>query len=134
MILPKIQKVFKEHPKLEQFSKYVLIGGVLFVTEWLLFVLLTLVISIAVTNFIAMAVGATVGFLLNGRFAFQNSSNIWRSAALYIVLFFINLAFSTLAIWFLMDTFSISKNIAKFLTMPCIVMWNFILYRKVVFV
>ena len=51
---------------------------------------------------------------------------------LYLVLFAFNTTFSTLAITWLVSL-GLHSAVAKLMTMVCIVMWNFVLYRKVIF-
>jgi len=123
-----------KYPRLVQFGKYILIGGSTAALEFLLFMLLSYTLSITLTNIIAVTIATISNFLLNGKFAFCQSSRIWRSAILYMSLFFLNLLFSTLAIGLLVSSFGIPKALAKLSTMLCIVLWNFILYRKIVFV
>ena len=51
---------------------------------------------------------------------------------LYLILFAFNMAFSTLAISWLVG-FGVHSILAKLATMVCITLWNFVLYRKVIF-
>ncbi|MCL1916829.1 MAG: GtrA family protein [Peptococcaceae bacterium] len=150
-MLTKIRILLKEHPKIEQFCRYVLIGMSLVVIELVLFVSLSFVLkgmlnwsmpdeetanttAIAIANFMAIAAGAAMGFWLNGKFTFRKASCLGRSVLLYILLFLFNNVFSTLTIGFLMSSFGLAEFVAKICTMPCIVLWNFVLYRKVIFV
>lgn len=135
MFLPKrIQILTDKYPWLIQFGKYILIGGGTAALELLLFTLLSRVLPIPPANFVATTVATIGNFLVNGRFAFRQVKRIRRSAVLYVILYALNQLFSTLTIGWLVNSFGISASLAKLGTMVCIVLWNFILYRKVVFV
>ncbi|MDR2736129.1 MAG: GtrA family protein [Gracilibacteraceae bacterium] len=129
----KYLKLTKKYPWLIQFAKYLLIGGGTAAVEFVLFAVLSGIIPISPANVIAVTLATVGNFLLNGRWAFRQTRNIRRSAVLYLILFGLNLLFSTLTIKFLVEAFGVSKALAKLGTMVCIVCWNFILYRKVVF-
>lgn len=90
-------------------------------------------IDIVVSNVIAVIVATTVNFLLNGTVTFRGSSNFLRSVILYILLFLFNLFFTSTAISLLVEA-GVNSAIAKVATQICVTIWNFILYRKVVFV
>ncbi|MCL1792063.1 MAG: GtrA family protein [Peptococcaceae bacterium] len=130
----KVTELTNKYPWLVQFGKYVVIGGGTAAVELALFAILSSVIPISPANVIAVTLATVGNFLLNGRWAFRQARNLWRSAVLYLILFGLNLLFSTLTIYFLVEVFGVSKVLAKLGTMACIVCWNFVLYRKVVFV
>lgn len=88
--------------------------------------------SVAVANVTAVATATVCNFLLNRGFTFQSTSNPVRSAVLYGVLFAFNTCFSTVVISLLVGQ-GIDATLAKLATMVCIVCWNYVLYRKVVF-
>lgn len=117
-----------------QVLKYLLVGGSTALLELMLFWLLCLFTAnnLVLSNIIAVITATCANFLLNGKLTFQGSSNMLRSAMLYALLFLFNLAFSTCTINALGST-AIPPVVVKALTQACIVTWNFILYRKVVF-
>ena len=86
--------------------------------------------GIAPSNTIALA--RRLLTTMNRCSAFKSSANPARSLMLYLVLFAFNTTFSTLAITWLVGL-GIHSAVAKLMTMVCIVMWNFVLYRKVIF-
>lgn len=88
--------------------------------------------DVAVSNIIAVICATAANFVLNGTVTFKGSSNMLRSIALYIVLFVFNTAFSTVAIAVL-SKIGFPAEAIKLATMICIVAWNYVLYRKVVF-
>ena len=88
--------------------------------------------GIAPSNIIALVASTAVNFTMNRSLAFKSSANPARSLVLYLVLFAFNTTFSTLAITWLVGL-GVHSAVAKLMTMVCIVMWNFVLYRKVIF-
>lgn len=89
-------------------------------------------VNVSISNIIAVAVSTVFNFAMNGMVTFKESSNLPRSVVLYLLLFFFNTIFSTTVITTLVNS-GTPPLIAKIITMACIVLWNFILYKKVVF-
>ena len=114
---------------------YLLIGAGTALLELGLFQLLFLIVGLPVeaSNIIAVVVATACNFALNGTVTFKGSTNLIRSIVLYALLFLFNTAFSTLVIAWLVDI-GVTSLFAKLATMVCIVCWNFVLYRKVVFI
>lgn len=117
-----------------QVIKYLLVGGSSATLELLLFSLFVyiLTLSLAISNISAIALATIYNFVLNRAWAFKTTRNLPRSLTLYALLFIFNNLFSTVAIVFLTNT-GVLPVLAKMLTMACIVCWNFILFRKVIF-
>jgi len=89
-------------------------------------------VDVAPANIIAMGVATGVNFLMNRNWSFRSSTRISRSFVLYISLILFNMIFTTwmitlLVSWGLIDFW------AKFVMMAAATIWNFILYRKVIF-
>ena len=114
--------------------RYLLVGGSSALIELALFHLLHSVLSLAVApaNITAIVVATAYNFLLNRSFAFKSTSSPVRSLILYLILFAFNMAFSTIVIGAL-ESIGVQATLAKLGTMCCIVIWNFVLYRKVIF-
>lgn len=89
-------------------------------------------LSVEPSNVIAVVIATTYNFILNRRVTFEGTSNPLRSLVLYLLLFAFNTTFSTTVISFLVSA-GWHSLLAKVFTMLCIVLWNFILYRKVIF-
>ncbi len=117
-----------------QIVRYAFVGGASAVFELVVFQALYALagIGIAPSNIIALVASTAVNFTLNRSLAFKSTANPARSLVLYLVLFVFNTTFSTLAITWLVGL-GIHSVVAKLMTMFCIVMWNFVLYRKVIF-
>lgn len=113
---------------------YLVIGVSSALIELLLFQLLYEVLKLPVepSNVIAVITATTFNFLMNKSVTFKGTSNPLRSLILYLLLFAFNTTFSTLTIRALVGM-GVHSFFAKIFTMACIVLWNFVLYRKVVF-
>lgn len=117
-----------------QIFLYLLVGGGTALLEILVFSVLLRVFgtNLVVANIVAVCIATATNFILNGTVTFRSSGNIIRSIVLYILLFLFNMAFSTATIS-LLSKFGVTEEIAKVCTMICIVIWNYLLYKKVVF-
>ena len=117
-----------------QIVRYAVVGGASAAFELIVFQILYALagMGIAPSNTIALVASTVVNFTMNRSLAFKSSANPARSLMLYLVLFAFNTTFSTLAITWLVGL-GIHSAVAKLMTMVCIVMWNFVLYRKVIF-
>lgn len=113
---------------------YVLVGGGTALLELGLFQLLYELIGLPLepSNVLATIVATATNFLLNRSVTFKSSSSPVRSAILYCLLFAFNTTVSTLAIGF-MVRFGLPSAIAKVLMQGAVVVWNFFIYRKIIF-
>lgn len=113
---------------------YLFVGGSSALLELLLFQLFYAVLSlqIAAANLSAVFIATAYNFLLNRSWAFKQDKSAARSILLYLLLFAFNTTFSTTAICLLV-AHNVSSVIAKIFTQVCIVLWNYVLYRKVIF-
>ena len=96
------------------------------------FTLLRVALPFTAANAVAVACSATYQFLMNRNLTFKSSSNIVRSAALFVLMWIWNFAFSTFAI----HTFSgmgWDASLVKLITMGCQAIWGFLLSRYVIF-
>lgn len=129
--IPKWKSINETH---RQFVKYLVVGGSTALCEVLLFTLLVRVIELRIdlSNIAAVILATILNYSLNKIWAFQSRVEVNRSLVLYMMLFFFNLAFSTYAIYILVR-WGIPDVIAKLISMAFITIWNFMLYRKVIF-
>jgi putative flippase GtrA len=118
----------------KQGLRYFLVGCVSAALDFGLFFLLFNVfgIDVRLSNVAAITLSAIFNFSLSRVWTFKSTSNVARSMILYLVLFVFNNLFSTVAIIWLIGL-SIPSSVAKIMTMACITLWNFVLYRTVVF-
>lgn len=114
---------------------YIFVGVTSALVEVVLFQVLYQfgILSIELSNVVALMVSTSYNFLLNGRVTFQAQGNKAKCLVKYLILFAFNVAFTTMAIAWLVSM-GWDSLIAKLATMCCVVLWNFVLYRKVVFV
>jgi putative flippase GtrA len=119
---------------IRQFGRYFLVGISSAAIELLLFIGLERLAhqDIRFCNVIAITIATTYNFFMSRSYTFKSLDNPTRSAFLYLLLFIFNQSFSTYTIVFLVKL-GLASGYAKLATMCCIVLWNFVLYRKVVF-
>lgn len=120
--------------RIVQIIAYLAVGGGTALFELVIFSTLyyALAIDPAVANILAVVVATATNFLLNGTVTFKGSSNLVRSVVFYILLFLINTCFSTCTVSYFVGI-GVPALGVKLFTMACIVAWNFVLYKKVVF-
>lgn len=118
-----------------KFIRYIFVGGFTAFFELLLYALLRDVVylSLTLSNITAVVVATAINFLINRGWSFKSSSNLSRSLILYLILFSFNTVFSTYAIAFMVKL-RILDIFAKFITMCIVTVWNFIIYRKMIFI
>ena len=123
-----------EQKTLRQIIFFLLVGGSSSLLELVVFWLLDSFsfLGMALSNVIAVIIATVYNFSLNGTVTFKGSSNVLRSAVLYLLLFAFNTFFSTAVISYFVSMGAPSV-LMKIITMGCIATWNFVLYKKVVF-
>lgn len=115
--------------------KYLLVGGSSTVIEVVVFQLLLSLTpaGVAPSNIIALVVSTGFNFALNRNFTFRSSTNPFRSLVLYLILFAFNTLFTTVLLSILIDDLGWKAVLAKLLGIACTTLWNFVLYRTVIF-
>lgn len=123
-----------EKKTIRQVVVYLAVGGSTALLELAIFQMLYALSPLgpALSNIFAVVIATACNFALNGTVTFRSSSNLTRSIVLYLALFIFNTTFSTVVISWLIDL-GFPSLISKLSTMVCIVIWNFFLYKKVVF-
>ena len=133
-----------------QFIRYILCGVTAFSCElfsfWVLEYLVwpqigpfeTRILGVPVTSknissSVAMTIGYLIAFTLNRVWSFKSKVHLWQQFFKSFLLFLFNILASNLLINLFVDTMGIGKLPAKVLQMAIIVMWNFILYKKVIY-
>lgn len=127
--------VREKYQTLKQAILYLLVGGSSALIELVLFYTLSDVFSASLTlsNVAAVIIATAFNFIVNGTVTFKSASSLSRSVILYLILFCFNTIFSTVVINYL-ASMGLPAIFAKIITMACIVLWNFVLYKKVIFV
>lgn len=118
----------------KQGSLYLVVGAGTALLELVLFQALYGfgVLPVAAANVVAVVVSTALNFLVNGTVTFKGAKNPLFALAKYLILFAFNTCFSTTVISLAVSA-GCPSLLAKLATMACIVCWNFVLYRKVVF-
>lgn len=122
-----------------QFARYLIVGASGAVLEYALFAVLERGFgrSIATSNFIAMAIAVTYNFLMSRFWTFPlegkaGVGDLTRSAVPYVLLFAINNVITTWMIHAAVGA-GVDSLVAKLAAMALVVIWNFVLYRTVIF-
>ena len=114
--------------------RYVLVGGTSAALELGIFWSLTNLahVNVSIGNIIAVFIATVFNFLMNRAWTFNPSSNMLRSAVLYVLIWSINLTFTTTVIT-IAAAHGFNPTLVKVGTMGTVTLWNFYLFRKVVF-
>lgn len=123
-----------DREQLIHWLKYLFVGGSSAVLELALFQCLVLFsgLVVEVCNVFAVVVATLYNFLLNRSWAFNSTEHPVISFIKYILLFAFNTTFSTVAISFFTNI-GVPAILVKIATMGCIVMWNYFIYKKFIF-
>jgi putative flippase GtrA len=118
-----------------QFKKYLIIGFMSFLLEYMLFLLLLQLakLNYIISNITVYTVIFWFNFLMNRYWSFKSKDNIGRQLKLYGLLFAFNLLVTTGMIYILSDIAGIIPQISKIIVMGAVVSWNFIIYKKVIY-
>lgn len=123
------------HANLVQLSRYLITGVIAFVVQYAFFAI-TFYFSnnTFLSNGIGMTAGFFTSFLLNRLWSFQSKSNSLVQLLMLTVLFLINYFITSFAIEYLAKPpISINEYISQPILMVLVVIWNFILYKKIIF-
>jgi len=133
--LNRIYKFFLGEKSSKQFIRYLIIGFSSFLLEYLLFFTLfkLLNINVLISNSIAIFIVFWFNFLLNKYWSFKSKENLFKQLIMYLLLFVFNITISNLFIYEASIIINMSPLISKVLIMGLIVIWNFILYKKVIY-
>ena len=125
----------------KQILKYTVTGGLAFLTEYGSFLFLTFVAGVnvlVISQTVSFCLGLLVSFLGSRQFTFKDAEKIYQrnkktQLTSYLLLAIFNLLVSNLLIHGLVDYMDIPSWIAKALTMAAVVMWNFVIFKKIIF-
>lgn len=124
---------------LNQKIKYLISGGVAFLTENILFYLIIILFDeVKIINNIAqttsMVVGAIVSFMLNKLWSFNNREKNIMQIIRYIIVFGFNLFFTNFVMYIVSNNISVKYlMIIKFGLVILTTLWNFFLYKYFVY-
>jgi putative flippase GtrA len=135
--IAKKSKMLLKYTKAEfitQFIRYFITGALATVSEYIVFTTIyTGFRALYAANTIGMSVGFIISFVMNRSWSFKSKGNPVRQLVLTLILFIINLGISNVFIHILSNMVGIHPQLSKLMVMGVIVMWNFVLYRKVIY-
>ncbi len=120
----------------DQFIRYLVIGFATFGIEWTGFALLTSVLKIQylLASCVVFFIVFWFNFLLNRKWSFKSTQNLKRQIFLYLLLFAFNLIVANIGLMYLLtDVVGIHELLSKVIMMFAVVLWNFVLYKKVIY-
>ncbi|MBN1624665.1 MAG: GtrA family protein [Clostridia bacterium] len=120
---------------IDQFIKYVAVGLSSFVLEYAFFYFLFIILSIneLISNTTAITIVFFYNFLMNRLWSFKSKEKFGKQVIMYGGLFFFNMLMSNLFIYSTTEYLKISPLISKVLIMGLIVLWNFVIYKKIIY-
>lgn len=134
-----------------QFVRYVIVGTLSFILEYSIFnflyyyffkiieisielkVLNKQSLILIISNSIAYFIVFWFCFFLNRNWSFKSKSNLKIQLLKYTLLFFFNLFFGNIFLSFLNNTFLLEPYFSKFILMLTITIWNFVIYKKIIY-
>lgn len=114
--------------------RYILVGVASAAIEFSIFMVLFNIANtgIALSNFAALSTSTLFNYFANKTYTFRSLSHPIRSAVLYLLLFAFNTWFTSIAISFLVSL-GVAAAIAKIVMMCCVPLWNYFIYRNLIF-
>jgi putative flippase GtrA len=118
-----------------QFKRYVITGLASFTLEYLLFFILYRRVGLwyISANAVVYVTIFWFNFLMNRYWSFKSGGSLRRQLMLYCILFVFNLGAITVLMYLLSDVAGITPMISKIAVMGAVVLWNFVLYKKVIY-
>jgi len=131
----KLFSKYLNHRALMQFSRYITTGLLAAAVEYMLLVALTEWVGLwyLTSNSIAYISGFLISFLLNRFWSFKSKDNIVKQLVLYGILFAINFVLTNALMYALTSILGILYLISKIFVMGIVVIWNFIIYKKIIY-
>jgi len=126
---------FLEPNSIVQFLKYLVTGILSAGTEYSIFIILMNCINMwyIFANIPAYFTGFWISFLLNRFWSFKSKVNFRKQLFQYFILFSINLGVQSLFLFLLTHLIGIPSSISKIFVMGLIVLWNFIIFKKIIY-
>ncbi len=119
----------------QQFRRYFITGLLSFSLEYLLFIILYRVLSIwyILANTIVYVLVFWFNFLINRVWSFKSKENLKIQLAKYSALFVFNLLCINALLYLLSDITGLSPLLSKVFVMGAVVLWNFVIYKKIIY-
>jgi len=118
-----------------QFKRYLITGFLSAALEYSVLFVLTDFIGLwhIFSNTIAIAASFCFNFLVNKYWSFKSKQNITKQMLQYGLLFAVNMCISNIIIYLLSDILRMHYLIPKLASTIIITLWNFIIYKKVIY-
>lgn len=118
-----------------QFSKYLITGFLSFALQYLIFVLLYKIVGLwyVFASLAAYIVVFSFNFLMNAYWSFRIKGNLIRHLKLYSILFAVNLVLTYVLLRVLSEFLGIIPMFSTLVVMGAVVLWNFVIYKKVIY-
>lgn len=119
-----------------QLIRYLITGFTAFGIEYSLYVVLYKLIGMnyVIASMIVYALVFLFSFFVNRKWSFKSTGKLNRQLILYLLLFFFNLIVANaFLLKFLTDVLGINALISPFIKMACVVCWNFLIYKYIIY-
>ena len=118
-----------------QFKRYLITGFSSFGLEYSLFYLFYRGVKVPYlyANTLVMTIVFCFNFLMNRYWTFKSKQKLRKQLPLYGMIFFFNIGISNLLMYLLAERMGISPLLSKVVAMGFIVMWTFLVYKKVIY-
>ena len=120
---------------LRQLIRYLLVGFSSFALDYGIFALLYRGFGVmeVVANSVSVFIAFWYNFLLNRWWSFGSEEAMGRQMMQYLLLMLFNMGFSNLFIYITHQWVGLNPMFGKILAMAMIVLWNFVIYKMVIF-
>lgn len=119
----------KNDTLLLQFIRYIFVGGIAFLADFGLLILLTekFHVHYLVSAGVSFMCGLIVNYILSILWVFNERtfSKEWVEFALFLLIGLVGLAFNQLFMWLLTDVLSVFYIFSKIMTTAVVYFWNF---------
>lgn len=129
----KIKLSDKNEKLLIQIIKFLIVGGIATIIDWIIYYLLYNYIDIKplVANIISYSIATIYNYLASVKLVFDvKNKNSKENFIIFIIFSLMGLLLSELLIYLMIDKLGISKMIAKILSTALVMIFNFITRKK----
>ncbi len=116
-----------------QFMRYVIVGGIAFLVDYVFLILLTEVFQIfyLTSAAISFVIGLAVNYFLAVKWVFQSSANNKSiEISLYALIGIVGLGLNELIIWLFTEEVKFHYMLSKIVAAVVVLGWNFLARRK----
>jgi putative flippase GtrA len=130
---PRPKKITKNNWR--QFCRYLLVGGSSFLLEYGSFYILLELFNVnyLIANSIVYSTVSAINFALNRLWTFRSTNSLSLQISLYLSLLMFNFIASNVMLYILTGQLLIPPLWSKICVMVMVVLWNFVIYKKVIY-